>query len=135
MTITNIYKSYVFHSHCSFEERKVYHSVQCYSRKFVMFVLVIRSIRSATRAIRESSSLTDLITSNVSLRIHEHSVINVNVSDRHLIYCNKTIIRVKTGGILQQTDILFTARDQPLASKLEVSCKRPTSYLLHENNH
>ena len=81
-----------------------------------MFVLVTQSIRSTTRAICKSSSLIDHITPNVFLRNYEHSGINVSISDRRLVYCKRTTIKFKTGGILQQ--------QQPLGSKLEVSCNR-----------
>ena len=46
-----------------------------------------------------NTSLIDYILASILSRISQHGLINVNISDHQLIYCTRTITKIKTGGV------------------------------------
>ena len=56
-------------------------------------------IKSSTRITCRNISLIDHIIASSLLRVSQHGVINVSVSDHQFIYCTRKINKIKTGGV------------------------------------
>ena len=56
-------------------------------------------VKSPTRITCRNTSLIGYILASIPLRISQHDVINVSVSDHQLVYCTRKINKIKTGGV------------------------------------
>ena len=56
-------------------------------------------LKSPTRVTCSTSTLIDRILASFSLRVSQKGSIDVEISNHRLIFCTRTILRLKTGGI------------------------------------